>query len=477
VVPALGAPPETTFHDRPFAMTDTIVALATPSGEGGIAIVRLSGTRAISIADSLFRAPRRLADAPTHTLLYGRLALNDSAASPGSGVFDEVLVSVMRAPRSYTREDVVEINCHGGIRLADEVIRACVSLGARRAERGEFTERAFLNGRLDLAQAEAVLDLVKARTKDALSAAYYELNGGLSARINALRDRLTASLARIETGLEFDEEDLGVGDPRAESAAFREILSEISALVGTYARGRLIAEGASVAIIGPPNVGKSSLLNAILGEDRAIVSHIPGTTRDLVEGEADLDGVRVRFVDTAGLRETGDAVEREGTKRAGRAASAADVVLLVCDGSGEIPWDLTPVSGRNAIIVINKMDKARNEVLSVLSASAGSTPVFRVSALSGEGLDTLCRGIRETLCADAPEPKTGGVIIRARHADALSAAGSHLERALDEATGQARSELVAADIRLALDALGSITGETTPEDIIRRIFSEFCVGK
>nr|HQI75650.1 tRNA uridine-5-carboxymethylaminomethyl(34) synthesis GTPase MnmE [Candidatus Latescibacterota bacterium] len=195
------------------------------------------------------------------------------------------------------------------------------------------------------------------------------------------------------------------------------------------------------------------------------------------EGEADLDGVRVRFVDTAGLRETGDAVEREGTKRAGRAASAADVVLLVCDGSGEIPWDLTPVSGRNAIIVINKMDKARNEVLSVLSASAGSTPVFRVSALSGEGLDTLCRGIRDALCADAPEPKTGGVIIRARHADALSAAGSHLERALDEATGQARSELVAADIRLALDALGSITGETTPEDIIRRIFSEFCVGK
>ena len=457
-------------------MTDTIVALATPPGEGGIAIVRLSGPDAIRIGDALFRSRTPLRTAPSHALIYGRLSL-DGTHVPGGDLGDEVLVSLMRSPRSYTREDVVEINCHGGTRLADEVIRACLRHGARRAERGEFTERAFLNGRLDLTQAEAVLDMVKARTRDGLAAAYYELSGSLSARISVLRDRLTASLARIETGLEFDEENSGLGDPRGEVAELSEGLAEVESLAGTYARGRLIADGATVAIVGPPNVGKSSLLNAILGEERAIVSPLPGTTRDTVHGEVEIGGLCVRLVDTAGLRPAGDPVEREGTRRAERAADIADLVVLVCDGSGTVRGDFSPIANRRALVAINKMDIASPDAVQEIVSAAGARPVFEVCALSGDGVDTLCGGIRDSLVAPGAEPANAEIITRARHADALAATGGHIRRALAEIAGQAREELVAADIRLALDSLGAITGETTPEEVVHRIFADFCVGK
>jgi len=457
-------------------MTDTIVALATPPGEGGIAIVRLSGPQAVSIADALFRGRSTLADLPSHRLAYGRLAL-PSGSNPADAVQDEVLVSVMRAPHSYTREDVVEINCHGGVRLADEVIRACVERGARRAERGEFTERAFLNGRLDLAQAEAVLDMVRARTRTGLAAACYQLTGGLSARLAAVSGAISASLVRIEAGLEFDEEDLGVGDPRREIESVRMARETVDALRATYERGRLITTGATVAILGPPNVGKSSIMNAILGEERAIVSPIPGTTRDLVEGEADFDGIRVRLVDTAGLRETGDMIEREGTRRAERAAEAADAQVLVCDASGEVPPPRRTPAGPRTIVVINKRDIADADVVERLRSYAGNRPVYLTSALRDEGIDALCQGIRELLIGDAPEPAAGRIILRERHAEALRRCAEHLGRAREEMAGQAREELVAADLRLALDEIGQITGETTPEDILRKIFGEFCIGK
>ena len=280
-------------------LTDTIVARATPPGEGGVAIVRLSGPDAIRIAGAIFDGPD-LSMLPGGRIVHGwvRMPPHDSSISPS----DETLTSVMRAPHSYTGEDVVEINCHGGMRITEEIIDACVSLGARRAERGEFTERAFLNGRLDLAQAEAVLDLVRARTRSGLSAACYQLSGALSDRLRSVADRLAASLSRIETGLEFAEDDLRVGEPEAERETVALVCETVSELLGTYRRGKLMTDGATVAIIGAPNVGKSSLMNAILGEERAIVSPIPGTTRDLVEGEVELDGLRVRLVDTAGLR-------------------------------------------------------------------------------------------------------------------------------------------------------------------------------
>ena len=457
-------------------MPDTIVALATPPGEGGIAIVRLSGPRAISIAGGLFRGRADLDRLASHQLTFGRLAVGGA----GGGFADEVLVAVMRAPRSYTCEEVVEINCHGGVRLAEEVIRACCVRGARRAERGEFTERAFLNGRLDLTQAEAVLDLVRARTRAGLSAACYQMAGGLSARLHAVSDTLAAALARVEAGLEFEEEELGVGDPRDDIEHLRRTREEIRTLAATYERGRLITAGATVAIIGPPNVGKSSILNAILGEERAIVSPLPGTTRDLVESEADLDGIRVRFVDTAGLRTAGDAVEQEGARRAEKAATAADLTLAVYDASGEIAApDGFPPAGRAArtITVINKSDIAREEVVAALRARSGEQPVYLTSALCGDGIDDLCAGVREALTGGAPEPTSGGIVLRERHYAALQSCGAHLDRAIVEAGGEARAELVAADLRLALDDIGRITGETTPDDVLRAIFSEFCVGK
>jgi len=459
-------------------MPDTIVALGTPPGEGGIAIVRLSGPQAVAIAEALFRGRRRLADLPSHRIVHGRIAIPTLASGSAAAAFgDEVLVSVMRAPHSYTREDVVEINCHGGVRLAEEVVRACCGAGARRAERGEFTERAFLNGRLDLAQAEAVLDLVRARTRAGLSAACYQLAGGLSTRLHGLSDAIAASLARIEAGLEFEEEDLGVGDPRAEVEGLRAVRTELDALRATYDRGRLVTVGASVAIIGPPNVGKSSLMNAILGEDRAIVSPVPGTTRDLVEGEADLDGVRARLVDTAGLREAGDAVEREGTRRAERAASAADLRVVVLDSSGDIAAPAALPDEPRTIVALNKADIARADAVAALRTLAAGRPTYLVSALRGDGIDALCAGIRKALIGGAGFPDTGGIILRERHALALGRAAEHLARATDEASGQAREDLVAADLRLALDEIGGITGETTPEDVLRRIFGEFCVGK
>ncbi len=452
------------------ASTDTIVALATPPGEGGIGIVRLSGPKAISIAESLFRGSGRLSDAPSHRLTFGRIHLP-------SGVSDEVLVSVMRAPRSYTRQDVVEINIHGGVRLADEVVRACVERGARRAERGEFTERAFLNGRLDLAQAEAVLEMVRARTKSGLAAACYQLTGGLSEKLRSVSAAIAKSLALIEAGLEFEEEDLGIGDPRREIGNITEVRETVEALRKTYERGRLITTGATVAIVGPPNVGKSSLLNAILGEERAIVTPIPGTTRDIVEGEVDLDGVPVRFLDTAGLRETGDLIEREGTRRAERAAEAADLRLVVCDASGEIPPPRRLPDGPRTVLVINKIDIGDLKAVENLRALAQNRPAYETSATKHEGIDALCRGLRDLLTRDAPEPSTGGIILRERHAEALRRCAEHVERSLVEMNGQAREELVAADLRLALDEIGQITGETTPNDILRTIFDEFCIGK
>lgn len=449
---------------------DTIVALATPPGEGGIAIVRLSGTKAVSIVDSCFTGKGRLADAPSHRLVYGHIELS-------SGLSDEVLVSVMRAPRSYTREDVVEINIHGSIRLAEELVRVCVEQGARRAERGEFTERAFLNGRLDLAQAEAVLDMVRSRTRAGLSAACYQLTGGLSEKLHSVDSAISKSLTLIEAGLEFEEEDLTVGNPRDEIGNISAARAAVDGLRATYDRGRLITTGATVAIVGPPNVGKSSLLNAILGEERAIVSPIPGTTRDTVEGEADLDGIRVRLVDTAGLREAIGQVEHEGVRRAERAAEAADVCLVVCDASGEIPPPAMLPDGPRTIVVINKIDIAAPDAVAKLHAYAGNRSAFRTSATKDQGIDALCRGIRDLLVRKAPEPAAGGIILRERHAEALRRCTEQLDRALVEMNGQARPELVAADLRLALDEIGQITGETTPEDILRTIFSEFCIGK
>lgn len=450
---------------------DTIVARATPPGEGGIAVVRMSGSDSIRIGAELFDGAASVDALPTGRIVHGWIRI------PESNVADEVVIAVMRAPHSYTTENVVEISCHGGIRIVDEIVNACVARGARRAERGEFTERAFLNGRLDLTQAEAVLDLIRARTRSGLAAACYHLTGAMSERLREVRDSIASSLARIEAGLEFADEGLDVGEPGAETASIASALDTVHQLRSTYERGRLMTEGATVAIIGPPNVGKSSLMNAILGMDRAIVSPIPGTTRDLVEGEVEIDGLRIRLVDTAGLRETGDIIEREGTRRAENAAENANVTVIVCDASGEIsPPTRLPKTDR-PIVVLNKVDIANETAIEELLAQFADRTVFRVSALQGTGVEEFISGVRDTLIGDAGVSADAGVITRERHAVALDECAENLERALGQIRNNGSPDLVAADLRLALDAIGQITGETTPVDILNTIFDEFCVGK
>ncbi len=456
---------------------DTIVARATAPGEGGVAIVRLSGPNAIAIADALLELPNPLADVPGGRIVHGWIRVSEGRDEDRVGIADEVLVAVMRAPYSYTREDVVEINSHGGMRLTEEIVGACVERGARRAERGEFTQRAFLNGRLDLAQAEAVLDLVRARTRGGIEAACHHLRGDFSARLAAVSDAVATALTRIGAGMEFEEEDLGVGDPRAEAEALSAVREEIGRLAETYARGRLVTEGASVAIVGPPNVGKSSLLNSILGRERAIVSPIPGTTRDLVEAEIELDGARVRFLDTAGLRETGDEVEREGTRRAELAAVGADVVVLVCDASDAIPTPPHVANARTLMVVANKVDIADEGAVDRVRGFAGDGAFHALSALTGEGVEAFVAGLRSAIVGDTELSADGGMVLRERHADALRECAGHLGRALEQIAATAQPDLVAADLRLALDAVGRITGETTPDDVLDAIFGEFCIGK
>lgn len=451
--------------------TDTIVARATPPGEGGIAVIRVSGPDSIQIVTDLFDGNTQLDTVPSGRIVHGWIRI------PESNIADEVVIAVMRAPHSYTTEDTVEISCHGGMRIVDEIVSACVARGARRAERGEFTERAFLNGRLDLAQAEAVLDLIRARTRSGLAAACYQLTGLMSERLHSVRDRIAEALTRIEAGLEFSDDGLDIGDPVAETESVSTALDTVRRLRGTYDRGRLMTDGATVAIVGPPNVGKSSLMNAVLGAERAIVSPIPGTTRDLVEGEAEIEGLRVRLIDTAGLRETGDIVEREGTRRAESAAENADVTVIVCDASGEIQSPKRFPTSKRTIIALNKSDIARTEAVAHLRGLYAESPIFDVSALDGTGIDEFIRGIGNMLIGDLETTVVGGVITRERHAIALDECAEHLERALDQIRTTALPDLVAADLRLALDAIGRITGETTPENILDAIFDEFCIGK
>ncbi len=452
-------------------LSDTIVGLATPPGVGGVAIVRLSGPESIALADRLFKSSKiSLVSAASHTLSYGHFELGDT-------ISDEVLVSVMRAPKSYTRENVVEINAHGGVRLAEKMVLALVKRGARRAEKGEFTERAYLNGRIDLTQAEAVLQMVEARTEGGLSAACFQLHGGLSEGVWRIGESISGALARIEVGLEFVEDQFmsDVGNPKAELDGLTSVRDEVGELLRSYDRGKLATVGATVVLVGAPNVGKSSLLNTLLGHERAIVTPVPGTTRDVVEGEIDLDGIRVRLLDTAGIRDTDDVVEQEGTRRARAAAERSDLSVLVLDGSGAVPLNLEswPVHG---IVALNKWDIRVKEVESEAIRNVGETPLVRTTATTGDGIGDLCGAIASALTEGIPDP-TGAVVLSERHADALSQTAEALDRALVEAKGRGEADLVAADLRLALDSVGLITGETTPDDVLRAIFDGFCVGK
>jgi len=438
--------------------SDTIAAIATPPGEGAIAMVRISGPDAAPILARIFK-PSVKTLAPRQAT-FGKI-------HDGEEVLDQVLVTTFQAPASFTGEDMAEITCHGGILLAARILETVLRSGARAADAGEFSQRAFFNGKIDLTRAEAIMDIIRARTAPALRAAALQLEGRLGQEILALRDTVLEVVAHIEAWIDFPEEGIDPATGRHLLAKINAALERTERLLSTADEGRVLREGIRVAIVGLPNAGKSSLLNRLLGMDRAIVSEIPGTTRDTIEESACLRGILFRLTDTAGLRETNDPVEQEGVARSGRAMENADLVLHIFDASATTPP--APLNDRE-ILVANKCDLLPPESLK-------HTGAILVSSLTGEGFDALLDAM--TNANGSKHAGTGDSLaaINARHKALLESAATSLRVAAELVQTSAPPELAAVELRSSLDALGRIVGATDTEDILGEIFSKFCIGK
>ena len=471
-------------------LEDTICAIATPMGEGGIGIVRLSGPQALVVASQIvrLRSGRPLSSISSHTLYLADLVIpasdkqNDIRLGHDrplvSSLLDEALVVYMKAPRSFTAEDVVEIQSHGGALVLGMICTVCIESGARMAEPGEFTKRAFLNGRLDLSQAEAVLDTIRATSSIGLNIAQRQLRGDLAQEVEQARTSLLTVLAHVEAGIDFVGEDISFLQHDELLRIVREACAVVQKLEATAQEGRILREGARVVILGRPNVGKSSLLNRLLKEERAIVTAIPGTTRDVIEESIDLDGVMIRLIDTAGLRDTEDIVEQEGIKRTRAAQDEADLLLVVVDGSVPLTSDdrelLNAVRDRKHVVVLNKADLA--DTVETDSALAGHR-VYVISAKTGLGVEMVKSALRAQLVSIGFEAAGSVTVTNVRHRDALRRAGESLGQALESVQCGMAGELVSIDLRAAADALGEITGVITTDEILGRIFSKFCIGK
>ncbi len=463
---------------------DTIAAISTPRGVGAIAVVRMSGPEALTIAERLVREEGKGRLAPGRAVVLDVYALGEEGLP-----LDRCVVAYFRAPHSYTGEDVVEISCHGGPYVAGRVLEECLRAGARLAEPGEFTRRAFLHGKLDLAQVEAVSGIIYARSEERLRAAARQYRGELSARLERLRSELVELAARLELELDFAEEDVEFASREEIEARLGEALGEVERALATYRRGRRIWEGVRTVLVGRPNVGKSSLLNALLERERAIVTDVPGTTRDTVEDELTIEGVLFRLVDTAGLRTSAEGVEVLGIDRTWREVERADVVLWVVDGSlplaqavGEEAEGLVGAvrrTGADLIVVLNKVDLPAGVGADEVRRWAGDRPVVRVSARTGQGLADLTETlVRVAMEDDGRSGEREDVLLTtARQFEALTRAKEGLERALESAREGRGSELVAVDLREAVEAIGTVTGKVTTEEILDQIFANFCIGK
>src|SRR2546429_52328 len=476
---------------------DTIAAIATPLGEGGLAVIRLSGPQALAVADKSFvplgKSSLKPSTAPTHTIHYGKIARQGRTV-------DEVLLSVMRAPRTFTREDVVEITCHGGILAAMLVLDTVLESGARLAEPGEFTKRAFLNGRIDLTQAEAVSDLIHARTELSLAAANEQLAGKLSQKINQLRDDMMKALAHVEAHVDFPDEDISPDTRQQLLSRLERGVAFMDELLRTANEGQILRRGVRAAIIGRQNTGKSSLLNQLLGHDRAIVSPIAGTTRDTIEETANIRGLPVVFVDTAGLRQAGDAIEQEGIRRSHETVTKAELILHVFDVSEPFTREdetyLAQFAHKKRLIVRNKVDlpmKLALPLTPALSPSDGervaegrvrgdadeinATRVVDVCALTGQGIEPLKDAIKDLVWSGEIKAEMLQVMINSRHQDALRRAREATLRTIEAFRNDLTLELVALDLRIAVNAVGEIVGKTATEDLLDSIFSQFCIGK
>jgi tRNA modification GTPase len=471
-------------------LQDTICAIATPAGEGGIGIVRLSGSRAVTVAEEIIRlrSGQPLATVTSHSLHLADVRLpsslntsesaDDRASSKSEVIFDEALVVYMKAPRSFTGEHVVEIQSHGGALILSLVCRACLAAGARLAAPGEFTKRAFLNGRLDLSQAEAVLDTIRAKSAASLTAAQRQLRGDLGREVESARQGLLRLLGQLEAGIDFVAEDIELLGRGELMAAIDGVVAWLQRLQATARQGRLLRDGARVVIFGRPNVGKSSLLNRLLKEDRAIVTAVPGTTRDIIEEAIDVDGMRIYLVDTAGIRETDDLLEREGIRRSRSAQKDADLQLVVIDGSTELTEDdrrlIDEASVGKHMIVINKADLPR---MIAPPAMGSDTVCVALSAKTGEGVEDLRVAIRSALVGGGADTTDGVMVTNVRHQAALERAMESLSQAKRSVGQRMADEFVAVDVRAAAEALGEITGAITTDEILEQIFSTFCIGK
>lgn len=456
-------------------MSRTIAAISTATGAGGIAIIRVSGDEAVKIADRVYSGKKPLSQAKTHTVHYGHIVDRDG------GVIDEVLVTVMLAPNSFTREDVVEIGSHGGSIVSKKVLDALIHAGAYMAEPGEFTKRAFLNGRIDLSQAEAVIDIINAGNDIARRNAVSQLDGALSKEIGGVRAELVRLAAQMQVIIDYPDEDLEDVSGEDILNIVKECGERTKALLDTADSGRIVKEGIRTAIAGKPNVGKSSLLNSLAREDRAIVTDIAGTTRDTIEESVNLDGIPLILTDTAGIRETDDTVEKIGVERSRRSIASADLVIVVLDGSN-IPDDedmrvLHETADKQRIILINKTDLGTSKYAEPIRAKAGKSAVFEVSAKTGEGLDNLRREIKRLYNISGLTDANGTVITNMRHKTALIHANEALERAKDALISGMPTDIASIDINEAIDSLGEITGETVSDSVVSEIFHNFCVGK
>ncbi len=471
-------------------LEDTICAIATPVGEGGIGIVRLSGPRALAVASRLvrLRSGALLSSIATHTLHLADLLVPSLGQSPtlrvegapfsSGALLDEALVVYMKAPRSFTAEDVVEIQSHGGALVLGALCEACIVAGARLAEPGEFTKRAFINGRLDLSQAEAVLDTIRAKSAAGLKAAQRQLRGELGREVEHTRGALLMVLAHVEAGIDFVEEGIAFLQREELLRVVGEAAGIVQKLEATAQQGRILREGARVVIVGRPNVGKSSLMNRLLREDRSIVTAIPGTTRDVIEESIIVGGVKIRLVDTAGIREAIDVVEQEGIRRTRSAQADADLVLIVIDGSvpltGEDREFMKQAMEGKHLAVLNKSDLPSRiqEDLGALGDRA-----YPVSAKTGSGIEVIRSAIRAELVSAGFEASEDVTVTNVRHAAALRRAADSLQQALESVRRGMAGEFISIDVRAAADALGEITGAITTDEILERIFSEFCIGK
>ncbi|MFD0698489.1 tRNA uridine-5-carboxymethylaminomethyl(34) synthesis GTPase MnmE [Paenibacillus sp. GCM10027628] len=457
-------------------LKDTIAAISTPLGEGGIAVIRVSGDEAVPLVERVFRSKTKLSEAPTHTVHYGYIVEPTSSER-----LEEVLVTVMKAPRSFTMEDVVEVSCHGGIVSVKKVLDLLLQQGIRLAEPGEFTKRAFLNGRIDLTQAEAVIDLIRAKSDRAFKVALKQVEGNLSKQIKLLRHQLVELMAHVEVNIDYPEHDVEEMTNAFIKTKCETVMGEINRLLHTAQQGKILREGIETAIVGKPNVGKSSLLNELAQENRAIVTDIPGTTRDVIEEFVNVGGIPLKLLDTAGIRETTDIVEQIGVERSKTALAEADLILLVLNNSEELQLDelalMQQLADKQTIVILNKIDLKRKLDIDQVYHYFTKERVVELSLLENKGIEDLEKAIAAIFFEGKLEASDLTYVSNVRHISLLKQAKKSLEDALEANEQYVPIDMIQIDIRAAWEQLGEIIGDSVGESLIDQIFTQFCLGK